>query len=180
MNYKKIFTLILFFISSCFTNAQNVVDNLPYTYRVPFPYGYLETTINVDGTATSRICTTCTSCSGGRICQVCFGTGVQSWGEYMGLQPCMRCYGSGVCQSCGGKGFSIINTSTQYGITVGFDEHGNMYIAEDSQGGSSSRSPQRDKVEKIEYIPSYGCEANMHVYCNKCKKSGQRHIHILI
>lgn len=171
--------LILVFSVGISIKAQNVVDKLPYTYRNPFPNGYIETTIHKDGSMTSMTCTGCVLCGGCGFCQVCAGTGGQFY-YGIGMMTCGRCFGDGRCKGCGGKGYSIMNSQTSYGVTVGFDEQGNMYVAGGgSTGSGGSYSSTRKRVEVIEYIPTYGVEANKHVYCPKCKSTGSRHIHVL-
>lgn len=176
---ERLICLMLMFFIGINVNAQSVVDKLPYTYRAPFPNGYIETTIHKDGSMTSMTCTGCILCGGLGSCQVCAGTGGQFY-YGIGMMPCGRCCGNGRCQGCGGKGYCIMNSQTVYGVTVGFDEQGNLYVVGGCSTGSggSSRST-RKKVEVIEYIPTFGVEANMHVYCPKCKKTGSRHIHVL-
>lgn len=179
IRFLQIICCLLFLSISTNVKSQSIVDKLPYTYRVPFPYGYIETTIHEDGTMTAVTYTGCVLCDGSGICRVCFGTGGQFYPN-IGMMPCGRCFGQGRCQACNGKGYSIISSRTQYGITVGIDEHGKIYVPSGGNSGyGCNSSSDREKVEKIEYIPTYGSEANEHVYCPKCKRSGFRHIHVL-
>lgn len=177
--FSKIVCLISMFVVGINVNAQSVIDKLSYTYRTSFPNGYIETTIHENGSMTSMTCTGCVLCDGLGVCKVCGGTGGQFF-YGIGIMPCVRCFGNGRCQGCGGKGYCIMNTQTSYGITIGFDEQGNIYVASgNSTGTGRSYSSGRKKVETIEYIPTYGVETNMHVYCPKCKSTGSQHIHVL-
>lgn len=152
--------------------------DLPHTWRMPFMNGYIETTLHEDGRLTSVTCTPCVSCGGMGMCAVCGGTGGQYW-YGMGIQPCGRCYGAGRCQTCGGKGYCMMNSTTQYGVTVGYDERGNMYVAGGAGSSSATNRSDRHKTEVIEYLPTFGVAANENVYCRKCGKTTARHIHVL-
>ena len=114
------------------------------------------------------------------MCQVCKGTGGQYW-YGLGIQPCGACFGRGFCGGCGGKGYTIQNSYTQYGVTVVYDERGNMYVVGGPQGSSSDghNCNVRSKVEVIEYTTTFGLEENENVYCPKCDKVKRRHIHVL-
>ena len=105
-------------------------QKLPYTWRVNvFGGGYTECTVNVDGTMTSRMVMPCFSCGSTGYCGVCRGTGGQYW-YGMGVMPCSACGGYGRCSSCGGNGYTVTNTyTTQTGLTIGYDQHGNYYYA---------------------------------------------------
>lgn len=175
---------ILFFTLLCALfstmNAQSVSDDLPKTWEMKFGNSIMRTTLHEDGRLTSETIFGCYNCQGTGICQVCHGTGGQYWYQ-MGIMPCGACGGSGRCRGCGGKGYTVQNSSTQYGVTVVYDEHGNMYV-EGGAGGSSSRGHNcntRRKTEVIEYLPTFGVDANENVYCKKCGKTMSRHVHVL-
>lgn len=175
---------LFLFIALCFgfipIQAQNVAYDLPKTWEVQLYNSIMRTTLHEDGTLTSETIFGCFICQGTGVCQVCYGTGGQYW-YGMGMQPCGRCFGNGRCQSCGGKGYTVQNSTTKYGVTVVYDENGKMYVC-GGDGGSSSRGHscrEREKVEVIEYLPTYGVDANDNVYCSKCGKTTTRHIHVL-
>lgn len=93
--------------------------------------------------------TGCVLCDGSGTCRVCFGTGGQFYPN-IGMMPCGRCFGNGRCQACGGKGYNVINSRTQYDITVDMDEQGNIYVASGNNSGHEcSSSSDREKVEKL-------------------------------
>lgn len=171
--------IITIFICSLSSWGQSV--DLPYTWRVPFMNnGVMETTLHPDGRMTTVTMAGCSLCSGYGVCSVCAGTGGQFW-YGMGIQPCGSCGGSGRCRGCGGKGYTVLNSTTKYGVTVAFDENGKMYIegGGSAAGGSrSAREYNRHKVDVIEYCPTYGVAANEHVYCPICRKTLRRHIHV--
>ena len=175
---KKTICLLLVIFMGVSVNAQSVVDLLPYTYRVPFPNGFMECTIHENGSMTSTSYSVCYACGGLGNCHVCGGTGGTYYYE-LGILPCGACFGTGRCSSCSGKGYCVISSFTQYGITVAFDDRGKIYVENGSSTGSGSNSSSRNKIEVIEYVPTLGIEENEHVYCPKCKKSGRRHIHVL-
>lgn len=180
MIMKKI--LILLLILLCFFNAkaQTVAYDLPMTWEMQFYNSIMRTTLHEDGRLTSETIFGCYVCSGTGVCQVCAGTGGQYW-YGMGMQPCGRCFGNGRCQGCGGKGYTVQNSTTQYGVTVVYDENGKMYVCA-GPGGSSSKGHscrEREKVEVIEYLPTFGVSGNENVYCSKCGKTMSRHIHVL-
>lgn len=178
--YQNVKILILLLLVCCTTAVGNagISSELPYTWKMQFGNSIMVTTLHEDGTLTSMTCFGCFNCGGSGMCQVCHGTGGQFW-PGMGIMPCGACYGAGKCGGCGGKGYTVQNSMTQYGVTVIYDEKGNMYI-EDGPGGSSSsgKASTRNKVEVIDYLPTYGAEGNKHVYCPKCGKTGTRHVHV--
>lgn len=160
--------------------GQDVSSDLPKTWEIQMYNSIMRTTLHEDGRLTSETIFGCFNCQGSGMCQVCYGTGGQYWYE-MGILPCGACYGSGKCGGCGGKGYTVQNSTTQYGITVVYDENGNMYVCGGSGGSSSKghRCNERQKTEVIEYLPTYGVSANQNVYCPKCKKTTSRHVHVL-
>lgn len=130
-----------------------------------------------DGRVTSVMCAGCFNCNGSGVCQVCMGNGrrfIPAWG---GMTPCTHCAATGRCPGCGGKGYSVINTTTEYGATIGVDERGNLFV-----GGSGSSygsgSSSRSYVEKIENVPCYGYDCEE--YCKKCEKVTRRHVHLKV
>lgn len=140
----------------------------------------MRTTLHQDGRLTSETIFGCFNCQGSGICQVCSGTGGQYWYE-MGMRPCGACFGSGRCRACNGKGYNVQSSTTQYGITVVYDENGQMYVSGGPGGSNSSnhRCNERQKTEVIEYVPTFGVAANENVYCSKCGRTTARHIHVL-
>ncbi len=174
----KITLLSLFIILTPFIGKADISSELPYTWRMQIGNSIMVTTLHEDGTLTSMTCFGCFNCSGSGMCQVCQGTGGQFW-PGMGMMACGACFGTGRCGGCGGKGYTVQSSTTQYGVTVVYDEHGHMYI-EHGPGGSSSsgKASTRNKVEVIEYLPTYGAEGNKHVYCPKCGTTGTRHVHV--
>ena len=161
--------------------AQSVVDDLPKTWEIQLMNSIVRTTLHEDGTLTSQTIFGCFNCQGYGMCQVCKGTGGQYWGFGLGIQACGACYGRGTCGGCGGKGYTVQNSYTKYGVTVVYDESGNMYVMGGPQGSSSDghNCNTRSKVEVIEYLPTFGIEANENVYCPKCEKVTSRHVHVL-
>ena len=166
----------------CSVNAfsQRVANDLPKTWEVQMYNSIIRTTLHEDGMLTSQTLFGCFNCQGVGMCQVCHGTGGQYW-YGMGIQPCGACGGSGRCRACGGKGYTVQNSTTQYGVTVVYDEQGRMYVCSGPGGSSSSghSTHERQKTEVIEYLPTFGVSANENVYCSKCKKSTSRHVHVL-
>lgn len=172
---KRLFFFLYFISLSVLSFSQKYFQDLPYTWRQPMSNGFMECTIHEDGTITSVMCAGCWSCNGNRICQVCMGTGGRYISAWNSVMTCGNCLGSGRCPGCNGKGYSVMNTTTQYGVTIGIDENGKMYMGESSgSGGGSSKS----YVEKIEYIPCYGYDCD--TYCKKCKRVLPRHVHVKV
>ena len=91
---------------------------------------------------------------------------------------CGSCVGYGRCNACGGKGYNVMNSRTEYGITVSVDENGNTRITGVGDDNSYGSSSSKRYVEKIEYVPGYGYD-NL-VYCAKCKAKLERHIHVKV
>ena len=177
--FKILFLIALIATQNSIVSAH-VADELPKTWEIAINNSIIRTTLHRDGRLTSETIFGCFNCQGYGMCQVCMGTGGQYW-YGIGMQPCGACYGSGRCRACGGKGYTIQNSTTQYGITVVYDERGNMYVMGGSGGSSSSghNCKERDKVEVIEYLPTFGVSANENVYCPKCRKTTKRHVHEL-
>lgn len=177
---RTIIFLLLLLMYAPVTKAQKAVYDLPQTWEYRNGISIMRTTLHEDGHLTSETIFGCFNCQGSGFCQVCKGTGAQYWYN-IGLQPCGVCLGTGKCGGCSGKGYTVQNSTTQYGITVIYDERGNMYVCGGPGGSSSSGHScnERSKVEVIEYIETYGVVANMNVYCPKCKKVTQRHIHVM-
>lgn len=179
-NYILHFVVILYILCSLQSSAQSVASDLPKTWEIQMYNSIMRTTLHEDGRLTSEILFGCFNCQGTGVCQVCQGTGGQYW-YGMGVQACGACFGNGRCRGCGGKGYTVQNSTTQYGVTVVYDENGRMYVCGGS-GGSSSEghsTNERQKTEVIEYLPTYGVSANENVYCPKCKKTMSRHVHVL-
>jgi len=170
----------VFSLYSMQVSAQSVASELPKTWEMQMYNSIMRTTLHKDGRLTSETIFGCFNCQGTGACQVCHGTGGQYW-YGMGMQPCGACFGNGRCTGCGGKGYTVQNSTTQYGVTVVYDEHGRMYVCGGPGGSSSSghRTNERQKTEVIEYVSTYGVSANENVYCSKCKKTMSRHIHVL-
>lgn len=162
------------------TIAQSAVNDLPKTWEIQLMNSIVRTTLHENGTLTSQTLFGCFNCQGTGVCQVCKGTGGQYW-YGLGIQPCGACFGRGACGGCGGKGYTIQNSYTQYGVTVVYDERGNMYVMGGPQGSSNDghNCNVRSKVEVIEYTTTFGLEENENVYCPKCDKVKRRHIHVL-
>ena len=152
-------------------------SSLPKSWRQEVPNGYMDCTMNEDGSLTSTTYFNCYICKKIGKCTVCMGYGkryIYSWG----IMDCGYCGGSGDCPSCGGKGYNVIQSKTEYGVTVSVDEFGNTHISgvgDRDLGGSSS---SKNYVEKIEDIPCYGYDCI--VYCSKCKAKLPRHIHVKV
>lgn len=160
--------------------SQTVAYDLPKTWEIQGYNSIIRTTLHEDGRLTSETIFGCFNCHYSGVCQVGQGTGGQYW-YGMGVQPCGNCRGSGRCQACGGKGYTVQSSTTQYGVTVIYDEHGQMYVMSGPGGSSSSnhKCNSSNKTEVIEYLPTYGVKANESVYCPKCDKVMARHIHVL-
>lgn len=158
--------------------AQSVVDDLPKTWEMQMGNSIHRVTLHRDGRLTSETIFGCFNCGGYGMCQVCKGTGGQYWYQ-LGMLPCGACGGSGGCRGCGGKGYTVQNSTTQYGVTVVYDEKGRMYImggpGNSSDSGHSCN--KRQKIDKIEYIANFGLYDD--VYCPKCQRTDSRHIHVL-
>lgn len=178
---KKIGAFLIISILTVFCGlSQKVSYDLPMTWEMRMPNSLMRTTLHEDGRLTSETLFGCFNCQGSGICQVCHGTGGQYW-YGIGIQPCGACGGVGRCIGCHGKGYNVQNSTTQYGVTVVYDENGRMYVS-GGPGGSSSKGRscnERRKTEVIEYLPTYGVEGNMNVYCSKCGKTMSRHVHVL-
>lgn len=177
---KSILSVFLLLCLTLSIKAQTVANGLPKTWELQTYNSIIRTTLHEDGRLTSETLFGCFNCRGTGVCQVCHGTGGQYWYQ-MGIQPCGYCGGNGRCRACGGKGYTIQNSITKYGVTVVYDERGNMYVM-GGPGGSDSNGHgcnERGKTEVIEYLPTFGVSANEHVYCSKCGKTTARHVHVL-
>jgi len=173
---KILFVLTCIIISSP-VYSQYLADDLPKTWRQQVPNGFMEFTLHENGTLTSVTCFGCYVCQGMGMCNVCMGYGrrfIPSWG----WMTCGLCAGYGKCNGCGGKGYNIINSRTEYGVTVSVDENGNVGISGVGDDNSYGSSSSNRYVEKIEDVPCFGydCEA----YCSKCGKTTKRHIHVKV
>lgn len=160
--------------------AQTVAYDLPKTWELQLYNSVMRTTLHEDGRLTSETLFGCYNCQGSGVCQVCHGSGGQYWYQ-MGVMPCGYCGGYGRCRACSGKGYTVQNSTTQYGVTVVYDERGNMYVMS-GPGGSNSNGHnchERSKTEVIEYLPTYGVSGNENVYCSKCDRTTARHVHVL-
>ena len=168
---KKIICLIALIISSISVFAQIPDDiythKLPYTWEYPMQNGKMVCTMHIDGSVTSQMCMICYSCRTTGICVVCSGTGWQYWGGYMGMQRCSGCFNNpGKCGACFGRGYSIINTrKEESGYTIGWDEHGNYYVAGLT---SSSAGTTRNLIyDCCSTIATFGLEPRTHT-CKNC------------
>lgn len=164
-----------------FEDYSSILSSLPITRTFQSALGSFECTLNSDGSITSTMKNYCTVCSQTGICRVCAGTGTQY--RAGGIYPCGYCGGSTRCKRCQGKGYTVQNSASQYGHTVIVDEEGNLYFdvvgvgSAESQMSNSSRREKRERkfIEKTEYIPGFGLDP---VYCPKCGRTGERHIHV--
>jgi hypothetical protein len=178
---KKRALIFITILPALFMTAFGQDLSFPMTWQTPVPNGYMIATLHADGTLTSCTRLGCFNCNGYGACSVCHGTGGQYWYQ-MGIMPCGACGGSGRCRACGGKGYSEFNASTRYGVTVVVDDNGKVYLDSSSGAGAAPdhvRRNSRHGIETIEYISTYGVDANEHVYCSKCGKTMQRHIHVI-
>ncbi len=172
-----VFTLFLVLTSASIVNSQDIPSNidgkeLPYTWEMPMFNGKMVSTLHENGTITTVMLTGCISCNSYGMCQVCKGTGGQFW-YGIGILPCGSCGGSGMCASCGGKGYSVINTTTSSsGLTIGYDEHGNYYVACDSRINGKTRNSYDDGYYHCcdKGVTTFG----MDLY-HKCKNCGVVH-----
>ena len=172
--------IMLSLISFPDVKAQTVAYDLPKTWELQLYNSVMRTTLHEDGRLTSETLFGCYNCQGSGVCQVCHGSGGQYWYQ-MGIMPCGYCGGYGRCRACSGKGYTVQNSTTRYGVTVVYDERGNMYVT-GGPGGSNSNGHschERSKTEVIEYLPTYGVSGNENVYCSKCGKTTSRHVHVL-
>ncbi len=173
---RILFVLTGILISLC-AYSQYLADDLPKTWRQQVPNGFMEFTLHEDGSLTSVTCFGCYTCQGMGLCRVCMGNG-RRFIPYMGWMTCGSCVGYGRCNACGGKGYNVMNSRTEYGITVSVDENGNTRITGVGDDNSYGSSSSKRYVEKIEYVPGYGYD-NL-VYCAKCKAKLERHIHVKV
>lgn len=174
---KKVLVVVLFALFSCLNSFSQSIPNgienykLPYTWEAPMGnMGKMICTLHTNGKITSQMITMCMNCGGYGVCQVCHGTGGQYW-YGIGMQPCGSCFGSGRCRACNGKGYSVIQTSTtDSGLTIGWDEHGNYYVA---AGGleKSERVRTKGVYNCCSGVPTFGLKATYH----KCSNCGKVH-----
>ena len=173
---KKLLIMSILVMFSSIAFAQYLADDLPKTWRQQVPNGFMEFTLNEDGSLTSVTCFGCYSCQGRGMCMVCCGTGTQF---FLGsIMPCGSCVGNGHCNACGGKGYNTFNSRTQYGVTVTIDENGETHISGAGSSGYGSSSSSKNYVDKIEYVPCYGYDCDK--YCPKCESISPRHIHVKV
>lgn len=174
MNFRS--RIILFALSmSLIVSAHDVPTDvfghrLPYTYDMPMYNGVMRNTIHEDGTITTQMLTGCYSCGGYGACGVCKGTGGQYWYQ-MGVMPCGACGGSGVCRACHGKGYTVMSSTTsQSGLTIGYDENGNRYVA--GPGAKIERgSTDNTKI----YDCCSSCPTFGKTMYHTCKNCGEYH-----
>lgn len=185
-NFLLILVFVAFGVNVSYSQSSIELD-LPYTWRESIPNnpGFMEYTLCEDGTLVTRMCMPCFLCQGMGVCGVCHGTGQQFFNGGPGFSffaPCPRCsMNPGRCGSCFGRGYTITTSFSKYGMTIGYDEHGNMYIptaTSSGRGSESESSSSKRTVEEIYYPPTFGVEANYNVYCETCGKVGKRHVHI--
>lgn len=172
---KKTIFLLLCSLSTFSVFAQMVSEDvyghkLPYTWDVPMYNGIMRSTLREDGYIVTQMITGCFNCGGLGACRVCGGTGGQYWYQ-IGIRPCGACGGSGYCRACNGKGYTITNTQTNpSGVTIGYDEHGNCYVA--GPGAKIERGGNNNA--KI-----YDCCSSCPTFGNKlyhtCKNCGEYH-----
>jgi len=173
---KKIISLFIFAFIQIVVLAQSLPNNitgksLPYTWEMPFMGGKIVSTLVEDGTIYSQSITPCVLCQGCGVCQVCGGTGGQYW-YGMGIQPCTRCCGNGRCASCFGRGFNIINyTTSRFGGTIGYDEHGNSYVSSTESGGNRGSSRRSTIYHCCDGVPTFGLSNRKH----SCSNCGEYH-----
>lgn len=172
---KKLLVLIVLFSAWVGMSAQGLPENivgktLPYTWEIPFMNGKLVSTLVEDGTIYSQSITPCVLCSATGVCQVCHGTGGQFW-PGMGIQPCMRCSGNGRCVTCFGRGISVMNyTTSRFGGTIGYDEHGNCYVSSSSSGGSRGFGRKSSVYNCCSGVPTFGYQRK-----HTCRNCGEYH-----
>lgn len=145
---------------------------LPYTWEAPMMgMGKMICTMHEDGSITSRMITGCFNCGGSGMCRVCGGTGGQYWYQ-IGILPCGGCGGSGRCGACSGKGYSVVSTSTsQSGMTIGYDEHGNCYVSGGEGGGRTRSSSNGDVIYHCcDQVVTFG-----QVRYHRCANCGDEH-----
>lgn len=152
-----------------FCISQNLPSNivgqyLPYTWEAPMPNGKMINTLETDGTITSIMMTGCINCGGTGRCGLCYGSGGQYWYE-IGFMPCGACGGAGQCRACGGKGYSVMRTITRSGLTIGYDEHGNCYVA-----GNGIDSGSRNSTNRCSHCNGTGY---YHCVCKNVPNFGQ-------
>lgn len=174
---RKIFICaIVMLVSVVVAFAQDVPSNimghrLPYTWEAPMMGGKMICTMHEDGRITSQMVTQCFNCGGIGGCRVCGGTGGQYWYQ-IGIMPCGACGGTGRCRACGGKGYSVISTTTtQSGLTTGYDEYGNYYVAGGGPSGGSGSNRSGDSVYHCcDKVTNFGQD----LY-HKCRNCGEVH-----
>lgn len=181
---RRLFLIIFVSFFSVFLYAQipNSVYGvkLPYTWEMPMGnIGKMVCTLNTDGTISSYMLTMCYGCSGLGLCGVCGGTGGQYW-YGIGIMSCGSCWGSGKCRGCSGKGYSITQTRrTSSGLTIGWDERGNYYVAGDGSSSSNTRTIRDGIYNCCSGIPTFGnviyhkcenCESVHRIGDHKCIK----------
>lgn len=168
-----ILSLLLFVVSLPAQIPNNIYGKkLPYTWEMPMSnIGKMVCTMHTDGTITSKMLTMCFSCNGRGLCGVCGGTGGQYWGFDLGMRRCGYCLGNGRCRGCLGRGYSITQTqTTRSGLTIGWDERGNYYVA----GGesSTSRTTRNGIYNCCAGVPTFGLEPRYH-NCSNCGETHQ-------
>ena len=172
---NKLLLVIAFLFVRLGMSAQGLPANiegqtLPYTWEMPFMNGKIVSTLVEDGTIYSQSITPCVLCSASGMCQVCYGTGGQFW-PGMGIQACMRCLGKGQCATSFGRGFSIMNyTTSRFGGTIGYDEHGNCYVSSTSCGGSRGSGRKPSIYNCCSGVPTFGYQRQ-----HTCKNCGDYH-----
>lgn len=179
---KKLILILLAFMAVSSAYAQDIPSSaygskLPFTWEAPMQGGKMICTIHANGKMTSRMVTICYACQGYGACQVCKGTGGQYW-YGMGIMPCGACGGRGACSGCGGSGYSVVNTyTTDSGLTIGYDRHGNYYVAGPGDSSSSSRSSNSSSRSSSGW---YDCCSKVATFgittYHKCKNCGEEHI----
>lgn len=107
--------------------------------------GYVDYVQNPDGSIDATAVNPCIICGGSKVCRVCNGQGGVMGRAYGGMwYPCKSCGGSKICQSCRGQGYTTLISHSQNGVSIGYDQNGNVY----SSGGNGSGSPSNSSSSR--------------------------------
>lgn len=96
--------------------------------------------------------TTCSGCSGLRMCKLCFGQGYIITAGYGNYIPCYGCNSTGLCPICKGSGKCVCSTFKYpgygpYSSTI-LDPNGKIINHSSYTSGSSRSSSRRDRSSK--------------------------------